>query len=65
MINPKQAQKKTRYTALDLTGRILATGLRLGDIQGYGPRILIDWKTRRTAIESHYPVIRPNWRIVP
>ena len=51
----------TRYMAIDRSGNVLSTGNKLGDIQGYGIRILIDWKDKRFAIENVYPVIRPMW----
>ena len=53
--------KLTRYMAIDRSSKVLSTGNKLGDIQGYGIRILIDWKDKRFAIENVYPVIRPMW----
>lgn len=57
--------RNLRYAAFDpQTGYAIARGKRLGDVQGPGPRFLVDWKKERYVYEGPYPVARPPWTCV-
>jgi len=53
---------KERYQALSPTGHVLAIGARLQDVEGMGPRILVDYKLKRWTWVGRYPLTRYNWR---
>lgn len=50
-----------RYQALDFSGKVLATGKRIMDIEGVGQRILIDNKLLKHATTDYYPAYRYSW----
>lgn len=52
---------RERYQALDLAGNVLAQGARLQDVEGMGPRILVDYKLKRWTWVGRYPLTRYGW----
>jgi len=50
-----------RWQALDPNGNVLALGSRMMDVEGMGPRYLIDYKKTRYAFCKLYPLTRYNW----
>jgi len=50
-----------RYQALSKTGKVIATGDRLMDVEGYGERLLVDFKEKRWVRQLLYPSSRYQW----
>ena len=51
-----------RYMAIDETGKVLAQGNRLMDVEGPGDRFLIDYKKMVCIAQGFYPLTRYAWR---
>ena len=51
------------FNAFNVIGEpgVLATGQRLRNVQGFGPRFIQDLQLKRIALQGQYPVAREDW----
>jgi hypothetical protein len=53
--------KIKRYQAVDLNGKVIASGKTLESVQGPGNRIILDYKAKRYHVQGLYPLTVAPW----
>jgi hypothetical protein len=44
---------------------VVGCGQKLGDVEGFGNRLIVDYKLRRYAVQGLYPLTRYMWHAWP
>ena len=63
LLNPRGVKSGLtyRFMAYSKTGSTLAMGSKVADVIGLGPRLIVDFRKRRYAIQEYYPGTIYNW----